>query len=385
MAAQISAVIKGILFIGFSIQIILGIVWMCCNFMHVQDFYAPDTTLYGGLFRVLGECAPVMYLLQVAAAFAAGYFFLQSLAPVGKLFAVWRALALLTFPFAMQCHLALQPHSFVGTLFLLMLAFIIRTIRGKRGWWWIFVCAILLVGMTGVADRDSREELSAKGVEGIMASRMAWTTLMNDFEYWPDELQEITKEVHFDSTICPENMELLLDAIKDAVGQEKAREYYALIARGAWERRLPVIIRQIGWDVLGYTISPVIVQFQLDGEAYDSYTGRNYENMRRATPLLTKYYVNYESWWFVVTLLLCVVESMIHVMSLLQQKRRAEVTQAEKERHRRNIVAVIVCALLAFVWVMILTLRGAGVMDYKWTIAVNQLWLAWALLLMRVK
>lgn len=180
-------------------------------------------------------------------------------------------------------------------------------------------------------------------------------------------------------------MELLLDAIKDAVGQEKAREYYALIARGAWERRLPVIIRQIGWDVLGYTISPVIVQLQLDGEAYDSYTGRNYESMRKATPILTKYYVNYSSWWFVVTLLLSVVGSVIPVINRLQEGERAVVTQAEKERHRRNVVSVTVCAIVAFVWVAILTLRGAGVMDYKWTIAVNQLWLVWALLLMKEK
>lgn len=382
ITVQVGAVIKGILFIGFSIQIILGIVWMCCNFLHIQDFSAPDTTLYGGLFRLLGELAPVMYLLQLAAAFAAGYFLLQSLAPAGKWLATWRALALLTFPFAMQCHLALQPHSFVGTLFLLMFAVIARCAKSKRGWWFGLVCAVLLVAMTGVADRDSREELSSKGIAGLMACRTAWSTVRFDYEHWPEELQEITKEVQFDTANYPGNMEVLLDVIRDAVGQEKAQEYYALIAKMGWNDRLPIVIRQVGWDVLGYTFSPIIVQVQLNGDAYDSYTGRNYENMRSYTPRLTKYYVNYSSWWFAVMLVLCVAGSFVLAIQRVSKKNNLNDVQAEKEIFRRSVLVVALCIFISVVWVSVLTLRGAGLMDYKWSIAVNQLWLVWALLTM---
>lgn len=385
MTAQIGAVIKRILFIGFSIQIILGIVWMCCNFVHVQDFPEPDTALYGGLFQLLGGCVPVIYLLQLAAAFGGGYFFLQSVAPAEKWLAVWRTLALLTFPFAMQCHLAVQPHSFVGTLFLLMLAFLIRGIRGKRLWWLGILCAALLIGMTGVADRDSRERLEAIGLEGVMASRLGWFALQNEFSNWPDELQEITKDVYKEAALFPENMELLLDAISDAVGNEKAREYYKTIAEYGWVNRLPVIIRQVGWDALGYTVSPIIVQLQLVGEAYDSYTGRNYENMREATPILTKHYVNYSSWWFGVSLTLSLVGSVSVLIDSCRMRSVAEMVRAEKKRRRRNVLAVMVSIGLASVWVAVFTLRGAGVMDYKWTIAVNQLWIVWAVLLVEKK
>ena len=386
IAVQIGIVIKGILFIGFSIQIIFGIVWMCCNFVHVQDFSAPDTTLYGGMFRLLGERWPVMYFLQLTVAFLVDYFLMQSLCATERWLAVWRALALLTFPFAMQCHLAVQPHSFVSSLFLLLLTFLIRAIRGRgvrSSWFFGLICLILLIYMTGVVDKDSRTELSEKGIEGIMASRMAWSTMMNDFDYWPEELQEIAEEIHFDATIYPENMELLLEAVMEAVGPQKAREYYGAIAQNGWEKRLPVIIRQTGWDFLGYTVSPIIVPLQLAGEAYDSYTGRNYENMCNTAPILTKYYVDYSCWWFAVALVICVVGSMVLVGNRFLGKKDASVAQGNKGMKRKNILAVAVCITLSLVWVTVLSLRGAGVMDYKWTVAINQLWIVWALLLMK--
>ena len=35
---RISALLSRIIFIGMSIQIVLGIVWMCGNFLYFQDF-----------------------------------------------------------------------------------------------------------------------------------------------------------------------------------------------------------------------------------------------------------------------------------------------------------------------------------------------------------
>ena len=92
MAPYLRAVSEGMLFIGFSIQIVLGICWMCCNFGQVQGFGEPDSALYAGIFRLLGEKPAVMYLLQLSAAFLAGYLFLQKLWPAGKGFAAWRSL-----------------------------------------------------------------------------------------------------------------------------------------------------------------------------------------------------------------------------------------------------------------------------------------------------
>lgn len=375
--ADLKAVLKSILFIGFSVQIVLGVCWMCCNFAHVQNFPAADSALYRGLYRLVGECAPVMYLLQLAVAFGVNYFFLQSLKPVKGWFAVWRALALLTFPFAMQCHLVLQPHSLVGSLFLGMLLFVIRGIRGQKGWYFSPVCLALLVVLSGVTDRDSREELATRGVESMLASRMAWSTMGKDFERWPVEIQALTKNVYMEVYFYPDNMELLFEAVEASVDMQTAREYYNVIARTAWEMRKSLIIPEMVWDFLGYTVSPVIVPLQLRGVGYDSYTPRNYENMRNACPVLTKHYVDYSCWWFGVMLVLSVVCGMLWAVN---RRTRRKDTAFREETGRRSVfrsvgLPVIVCVVLSGIWVLVFTMRGGGVMDYKWSFAVNQLWL----------
>ena len=57
--ATLIAVLKRILFIGFSVQIILGLIWMGGNFAHVQDFPEPEANLYNALLGVFGECVPL--------------------------------------------------------------------------------------------------------------------------------------------------------------------------------------------------------------------------------------------------------------------------------------------------------------------------------------
>lgn len=380
--AKICAVIKGIFFIGFSIQIILGIVWMCCNFAHVQDFPASEAVLYSGVFGLLWQCPQIMYVLQLMAGFFAGYFFMQKTFPTGTLRAVWRGFALLTFPFAMQCHLALSPHSFVGSLFLVMLGFVVAAVQkgkvaGKRNLCMALLCALLLVLVSGIADKENRDVFARRGIEGNLASRFSWYTLLNDVDFWSGDLKEVTADAWWSARYCPENMELLLEAIEERTSPESAREYMGQIAKVGWQYRKPTIIRLVGWDVLGYTVTPLVVPMQLSGEAYDSYTGRNYEAMRGETPLLTKYYVNYGCWWFGIELILTVIGGGICLR--MNTRRKAEGKQQSK---KVTIASVVVCVLISGFFVGLLTMRGAGLMDYKWSYGINELWLVWTLLLM---
>ena len=48
---HIIAILKGILFIGISVQIVMGIVWMCRNFSHVPQF--EDSLFYMQVSRTL--------------------------------------------------------------------------------------------------------------------------------------------------------------------------------------------------------------------------------------------------------------------------------------------------------------------------------------------
>lgn len=386
------AVVKGILFIGFSVQIVFGMVWMCCSFFRVQDFEEADSALYQWIYGMTGESPCVMYVLQLLCAFSAGYYFLERLNPIEekkesfrtKAFGVWRGLALLTAPFAMQCHLALLPHSFNASLFLMMLSLLLEIPRllqkrpgGKKEWKRVWgrlalaaACFGLMFILSGAADRGSRGETSKGGFAAAMASRMAWPTIWNDFGAWTEDLQEITRDVIWEASFCPGNMKILQDAIESSVGAEGAEEYDWQIARVGWQNHSYMVIRQIGWDALGYLVSPIIFQLQLEGEAYDSCTGRNYEIMRGNSPLLTRYYVDYGCWWFACCLALALC------LAALQAVGRGGILW------KQAVISTGICVVPVGMLVFWYTMRGAGLMDYKYTTAADLLWLCWGLWLM---
>ncbi len=390
-AAHMAPVVRGMLFTGFTIQILFGLAWMCRNFGHIQDFGEAESVLYGAILRLCGENPQILYLLQLAAAFWAGYYFLEKLQPsgrgiVGKGRGIWRALVLLSCPFAMQCHLALLPFSFMNSLFLLMLSFVLQAAGRRReapriqpaapasGRGRVAVLLVLAVFcgglwavLSGAADTAGREE-TGRSIEAAMARRLAWPTIWVDHDNWTEDLQEITGEVVWDASLTPGNMEHLEAAIEEKVSPKAARAYYRQIAETGWKAHASMVVRQIGWDVLGYTVTPVIMQIQLRGGAYVSHTGRNYEIMGGRAPILTRNYVDYYSWWFVTMIFLTLMSAAL------------KLSAGEKIRWRSGAVTAVLSLFFCGILVGILVLRGAGIMDYKYTAAVNQLWLVPALM-----
>lgn len=403
-AVHIRAVIRGVLFIGLTIRILLGLAWMVCNFTQVQDFGEPDSALYGGLFKLAGEIPQILYLLQLVAAFFAGFVFLGGFRRTAKSFALWGGLALLTFPFAMQCHLALQPYSLMGTL-LLVIFFILlggpggfqktgkpcgcsgdempgtdgrpngkagkkksrRQLLGSAAI--VLGCVGMIAGLSGWADVGKRGE-PAGSFASAMASRFAWPSMLSDWEQWPEELQSVTENVLWEASFAPGNWKLLEEAIESSADAETAKEWYRKIAGIGWKENTHAVIGQMGWDGLGYIISPVVVRMQLEGGLYDSCTGRNYEVMRTHAPILTRIYVDYECWWFPCSICLTLLLTLFSA------------GDADWPAAVRKVCA---CIGVAGIAVLILVLRGAGVMDYRYTIAVNELWLIWTLFLMSRK
>ncbi len=372
---HLGAIIKRILLIGFTIQMFLGIAWMCCNFMQVQDFgkiyfsgktLLPEggySSLYYYLFVILGSIPQLMYLLQLSTAFMAGYYFLGML--VSRRYAVWGSLVLMTFPFAMQCHLAILPYSFMSSLAFLLFAFLWRLSKEEKllAALGVVLCAILVPVLSGWPEAAGRKE-AGHSLEAAMASRIAWPTLWNDYDRWPEELRDITRDVVWETTYYPGNMCLLYEAVESRTDLETAKEYYREMAEIAWTHHAPMVIRQMGWDVLGYVVTPVIFHLQLQGESYDSYTSGNYEAMRGNSPVLTRYYVEYGSWWFVCQTVLTGILAMLHI----------------SREGSFNWRALLLILVVSGIWVSVVTLRGAGMMDYKYTTAVNALWLVWSIL-----
>lgn len=355
------SVVKGILLIGFTIQILLGLFWMGGNFGRVQGFGDPGSVLYGGILRLLGARPQAMYLLQLGAALFAGDFFLRTAGCREGLWRLWCGLALLSCPFALQCHLALLPFSFLGSLFLLLLSFLIRAAApGKRASWLALAacCVALALLLSGALDMDSREK-PGSSFAAAMASRFAWPTLWQDQGNWTEDLQEAVGEILWEASHHPSGMSLLSSAIEGRVGAGAADPYYWQIAEVGWRNHASMVIRQIGWDVLGYLVTPVIFPLQLAGEAYDSYTARNYEIMRENTPILTRNYVNYSCWWF------CWLIPLTLLLS---------------GTPRRPLIPAGICILCSGIAAGLLTMRGAGLMDYKYSAALVQLWSVPALL-----
>lgn len=417
-AGHISVILRGILFIGFSIQIVLGLIWMCFNFACLQEFQQTSGILYEGLRHVTGEHYQILYVLQLGLGYYAAHRFLQRLRPVKRMWDIWGCLALLTFPMALQCHLAVSPCSLVSSLFLLELSAAVDAVRERGGSivrelvrggiFWLLLAllmpeyfilgaaplvlallfrlpvllkrlyglglAVIVLAAFGGMIVGINTLAGEKGylpdrtdIAFSLFGRMAWPTLWPDSQSWPEEVQAVVGDDAWTASQYPDNMQSVLRPIMEGnFDDAQAVKYYLEMAAYSWGRHTPLIIRQIGGDFLGYAFTPLILPMQLRGEAYASYSGRNYEYMFMHSPVLTKYYVNYSCWWFGVMLAVTVLLSL---MKLWGRSRRIS---------RQGVMAVLLCLLWAGITTALYTLRGAGVMDYKCTVAVNLLWLIWA-------
>ena len=409
--------LKGILFIGFSIQIIFGLVWMCFNFMQVQAFGEPEGTLYPLLLRVFGGVPQVLYLLQLGLAWFCTGELLKPIVRSRTIWQNWYVLVLLTLPFSMQCHLALLPYSFVCSLLFLEVSFCRNAMTAKQGiscvdiakgsacwlilalllpeYKWLGGIPMVLVvlfrvpalakklrrmaysfliiaafgGMIVGLDRlPGAAEEQGKSFWFLLAHRICWPTVWNDASVWPEELKTATEPILWETTYNSGNMERLFKpALENAVGVEQAENYYRLMTNVAWQLHSSVIIRQMGGDVLVYVLPQVILPLQLEGIGYDSFSGRNYEIMLGKHFRLTKYYVNYSCWWFIVAFGTALFLAVLR-MAL-----------GEKVTRRRVPGFLIICALSAGAITMYYIMRGAGISDYKCTLAVSAAWTVWML------
>ncbi len=285
---------KGILWIGFSVQIACGLIWMCLHLAQRQVFAPVETGFYPLLVRLFGRAPQALYLMQLALACAAVYLSLRRpLASLGKLQKIWCVLAVLTVPVAMQCHLALLPDSFAGSLFLLELYFcqqksdngralellslakagvcwvLLAGLMGEyvwlgalppvlsllfrlpdvRGQFRRFVYGVILTAafgglIAGSSSLAGRQE-DPRPFWFSMASRFAWPTLWDDASYWSDGLRATTADVLWEAAGSPYNMEnLLRPAVENGRDGEAVRALYREMVQVASRRHLPQIAKQ---------------------------------------------------------------------------------------------------------------------------------------------
>lgn len=417
----LSTLLKGILFIGFSIQISFGLVWMCFNFMSVQAFGEPEGILYPLLLRVFGGVPQLLYLLQLGFAGFSARALLKPADGERIFWQSWRVLAILTLPPLLQCHLALLPYSFVCSFAFLEVSFCRKAMCDELGvscaelaggaacWFalalflpeygWLggipliltvllrlptlikqlkrmVYCLLIIAAFGGMIVSADSLTGALEGRESSiwfsLAHRFAWPTVWNDSVAWPEELRTIAQPVLLETTYSSGNMERLLKpTIENAVDAGQAETYYRQMVSLAWRRHGSMIIRQMGLDAFVYVLPQVILPLQLEGRGYDSFSGRNYEVMLGKHPWVTKYYVNYGCWWFVVGFGIAL---LLTVVCLAGREKLFE-------REKRGFL--IMCALSAGTVTAYYLMRGSGMSDYKCTIAVSAIWTVWMLYCMR--
>ncbi|MCM1045118.1 MAG: hypothetical protein NC417_06385 [Candidatus Gastranaerophilales bacterium] len=434
----ISAVAGRVCLIGFGIQIVLGLLWMFCNFTGYQEF---GDKYMGILYPVLvliaraaGSLLPIpyyciLYLLQLAVALYAAHVFLQTIWASSRLWNLWGSLAMLTLPMAMQCHLAVLPESLISSFLLLELAWLWRSmeqgsipqgrhlikaaafwlaagllkpddlylgaipmilvwvygmVRSKGREWrrtgchllLIVCCAGFLVGVNALTQEAESLGRVHRSVEASLFSRFSWSTLNDTYQMWSEEMRVgVNSDMIWEASLYSDNlMPVVGSAMEQYHGEERAKELFLEAARISYESYGARIRHEILWDLFGYGLAPAASEMLLQGRGYHSYCMRNYDVMRSGFPILTKYYYHYACWWFVAGWLLAgLLQCMRWCKCFLEQKKERKLIGIPwKKICWWSVVAVFSLGMM--IWY---AMQGGGIYDYKNTVAVSCVWMAW--------
>lgn len=392
-------IVKRILFLGFGIQIVLGTIWMCFNFPHLQAFSCNFGIFSGGLYTVCKRLYPLVYLLQIGFALRSGYFLCRvMLGGEKKLCSLFGSLVLLTFPFGLQCHLAVAPYSLICSFSLLLGAFLLRLCRGEhrtkslvsafgclaalallsRLNFWAGFCTVglILTGQAlGAMVRRKKTDIckllmvflalagcifgtnslvqgglvpTEEEVEYALFCRTVWPSLYKDRNTLPKEWKEYVLEYYASGQLTVTDFDSVLRrGIVETYGEKQAAEIFREMRRVFVKKEFPYLVKQCAGDAMGNVLLPLFYRRQLDGKWYASFLGRNYEQFLMHTPELSRAIAefcmrSYPFFLILTGVLLCT------------------------GRRKKGLAGPILFAGIAALFAM---LRGAGMLDGKETLA----------------
>ena len=414
-------ILAGVLFLGFSVQIVLGLSWMFGNFLVSQAFPQDNGILYPILVYIakgVGSVIPIpyycfLYVLQLSVAFGACFYLVGVIKKTSIIVHIWASLVLLTYPFAMQCHLAALPDSLVSSCFLLELAVLTDCVKNEskiplhklslslpcmlfsgllaseyvilsgvavvlllfvayikeNNITYFFYSALLvgacigmLAGITTLASNSRSYAFFDMSSNYKAMARCSWPVFDKEYDLWPEDAKEIiSRENAYAINYYPENIQLKLkNPLEEKLGSKRAEQIYGEIASLSWENHTGAIIHDTAWDILGYVFSPMVVERQLAGKVYEACTGVNYENMRRNNPILTGMYLRYGDYWFGVAMVILVLVILV---------------RNELIPNAKSILAFVATLIPLLTAAIYYSLQGAGIMDYKKTIYIGIMWI----------
>ena len=443
-----------LLFLGISVQILLGIGWMVRSFGIFPEFgdsylwlKAAETLVcddYMGigypLFLMLAKGIEsvssipytfFVYTVQLLFAFYSGAVFLRACGITkNKAFLCWGSLGLLTFPSALQCHLAVLPNSIGYSFLLLELAAVFGILRQDAkapdrplyhlflaGIWWccsaafvaenrylglvplillwlIHLChrpdaetgrkragqeLVLLAAMTGLLftlvslwQTPGSYGKAENTLSAAMMRRCSWThmRLEKEFNEWPEEVRQYLDwdDVKRAGYYAGTMGSSIQKQIEDAAGAAEAQKLFRQCALYHLKTYTSDNIHQIVWDCAGYALPTVMLQLFLDGRGYDTFSGRNVDIMMTGDLRLPEVLLKYSSWWFLVGIVTLLL--MAVVLLLLTGK-----------KNRTLLLRILgICAVTALGMILWYALQDAGTWDYKNGLLPGSLWLVGMLL-----
>ena len=448
------------LFLGVSVQILLGICWSVRSFgifpefgdsytwlkasetLVCDDYMGIGYPLFLMLVKGIESISSIPYtfladMVQIAVAFVAGAVFLQACGVTGRTFLCWGSLGLLTFPCAMQTHLAVLPNSLGYSFLLLELSALLRILRQdvaplhgmlRAGIWWglstLFVVENRYLGLVPLVTvglihlwqlrkgtiekkRIGQELLLLAAMAGIlftlvpmwqtpgsygkaentvsaaMMRRFCWTHMRDREEYdeWPGQLrdqlewEDIKRAGYYAGTM----EEGIQKTLEDRLGKVEAQKIFREYALYHLKTYTSDNLHQIVWDILGYGMPTVLLQLLLDGRGYDSFSGRNVDIMMTGDPRLTEVLLKYSYWWFLSGIAVMVITGIVGGILTMAVRKKDRKTQKESRQTSGNRglfwQMTGLCVITATGMILWYTLQDAGCLDYKNGLLPGSLWL----------
>ena len=357
----------------------------------------------------------LMYLLQLALALTSGCVFLRAYGKnrYGRAKYFFGSLVLTTFPFMLQIHLAILTESLALSFFILEMAYVRKawgstTLADARGfslalgriclfwfltaltqWDFIIIGAvpviILFIRALVVLSRTDRKGIGfpllilacflvfiigtytfienpyapstpTKSLEVSLFDRTAWDAAAGNgnvrYEIWNIVGDELTEEY----TAHRGTMKTLVEPrIEASLGKKGARDFFLRMAKEVWSTRKSTVIHDAAIDLAGYIIPPVVTRSLFEKRAFLSYTGRNYDVMKRVSPQFTKVYMDYSLFWFEAALMIAGVLYMLWIFKGIR----------EKKKPGPGVYIIAVTILTGILIAVRNTFLGYGMYDYK--------------------
>lgn len=342
---HVRGLLRMVLFLCFSLQILLGFAWVVANIGSVPKYDVSDLALEG-LYNFIQSKAwlcILVYLVQLTAAFLAGRYMLRGFGISGRN-NVFGALGLVTFQPALQCHMAIIPNSLMLSFSMVLLGYLLRfwNQEQKRKWWISgALCAFgaLLIFLSN----------SGFTAEEVLVKRLGWPVMIEDYYTYPEAFRDKV-EVNdlFQSLQYPDSVEERLFPLMEEKFESNERKiFYRKVLAIIVKNHAGSIVKRGVWDLLGYHVPPVVLVLQQQGRGAESMSGINYSFFTAEAPALSKVFVRMEA----IILLASLVSAL--GLGLLAEEKKICVPKVLFMSFGLELVVM-------YYWI-----QGAGRMDYK--------------------